>query len=149
MASAAGTPRFNCSPSGPASNSPGAVLHRPPDRRFPMEIALYVRVSTRRQAQTQTIDQQLDRLQMHVASHSEWHLAAEHIYRDDGFSGSHLHRPGLDRLRDHARLGRFRCVLITAPDRLARSFVHQVLLINELSTEGCAVEFLDRPMSDD
>ena len=114
-----------------------------------MEVALYVRVSTRRQAQTQTIDQQLDRLHAQLATHPEWHLAPEHIYRDDGYSGAHLHRPGLDRLRDHAKLARFRRVLLTAPDRLARSFVHQVLLIEELTTHGCTVEFLDRPMSDD
>lgn len=114
-----------------------------------MEIALYARVSTRRQAQTQTIDQQLDRLQAHVATHPDWHVASEHLYRDDGYSGAHLHRPGLDRLRDHAKLGRFTHVLLTAPDRLARSFVHQVLLIEELTTHGCVVEFLERPMSDD
>lgn len=114
-----------------------------------MEIALYVRVSTRRQAQTQTIDQQLDRFHAHVAAHPDWQLAPEHVYRDDGYSGAHLHRPGLDRLRDQAKLGRFTRVLITAPDRLARSFVHQVLLIEELTTHGCAVDFLERPMSDD
>ncbi len=114
-----------------------------------MEIARYVRVSTRRQAQTQTIDQQLDRLHAHVAAHPDWQLAPEHVYRDDGYSGAHLHRPGLDRLRDQAKLGRFTRVLITAPDRLARSFVHQVLLIEELTIHGCAVDFLERPMSDD
>ena len=49
-----------------------------------MEIALYVRVSTSRQQQAQTIDQQLDRLRAHVATQPTWHLAEEHIYRDDG-----------------------------------------------------------------
>jgi DNA invertase Pin-like site-specific DNA recombinase len=38
-------------------------------------------------------------------------------------------------------------VLVTAPDRLARNYVHQVLLIEELAGHGCRVEFLDRPMS--
>ncbi len=36
---------------------------------------------------------------------------------------------------------------MTAPDRLARNYVHQVLLIEELEQHGCQVEFLDRPMS--
>lgn len=49
-----------------------------------MEIALYVRVSTSRQQQAQTIEMQLERLRAHVAQHPEWHLADEHIYRDDG-----------------------------------------------------------------
>ncbi len=44
-----------------------------------MEIALYVRVSTSRQQQTQTIDQQIDRLRAYVASQPDWHLAEEQI----------------------------------------------------------------------
>jgi len=114
-----------------------------------MEIALYVRVSTSRQQQTQTIEQQLDRLRAKVAAEPDWHLAEEHVYRDDGYSGASLNRPGLDRLRDHAALGALELVLLTAPDRLARKYVHQVLLIDELQSRGCRVEFLDRPMSDD
>jgi site-specific DNA recombinase len=114
-----------------------------------MEIALYVRVSTSRQQQTQTIEQQIDRLQAHVATQPGWHLAEEHIYRDDGYSGAKLNRPGLDRLREQAALAAFERVLLTAPDRLARNYVHQMLLIDELAQRGCQVEFLDRPMSDD
>ena len=114
-----------------------------------MEIALYVRVSTSRQQQTQTIEQQLSRLRAQVATRPDWCLAEEHIYRDDGYSGASLNRPGLDHLRDHAALGAFELVLITAPDRLARKYVHQVLLIEELRGRGCQVEFLERPMSDD
>ncbi len=114
-----------------------------------MEVALYVRVSTTRQQQAQTIDQQLVRLRAHVAAQPDWHLAEEHIYRDDGYSGTKLSRPGLDRLRDHAALAAFERVLLTAPDRLARTYVHQVLLIDELAQRGCPVEFVERPMSDD
>jgi site-specific DNA recombinase len=38
---------------------------------------------------------------------------------------------------------------MTAPDRLARNYVHQMLLIEELERGGCQVEFVDRPMSQD
>ena len=72
-----------------------------------------------------------------------------HVYRDDGYSGARIGRPGLDRLRDHAALAELDVVLVTAPDRLARNYVHQVLLIDELAGHGCQVEFLDRPMSAD
>jgi site-specific DNA recombinase len=41
------------------------------------------------------------------------------------------------------------CILITAPDRLARNYVHQVLLLEEITATGCQVQFLDRPMSQD
>ena len=40
-------------------------------------------------------------------------------------------------------------LVVTAPDRLARNYVHQVLLIEELAGHGCRVEFLDWPMSSD
>ena len=110
-----------------------------------MEIAVYVRVSTRRQQQTQTIDQQLARLDAYVAMQPTWHLAEEHIYRDDGYSGAKLNRPGLDRLRDHALLATFELVLVSSPDRLARKYVHQVLLVEELRERGCEVIFVDRP----
>jgi site-specific DNA recombinase len=40
-------------------------------------------------------------------------------------------------------------VVVTAPDRLARKYVHQVLLMEEFQGHGCSVEFLERPMSED
>ena len=113
-----------------------------------MSVAIYVRVSTQRQAQTQTIDQQLDRLRAHAAKRG-WPVPDEHVFRDDGYSGSSLRRPGLDRLRDQAGVARFDVILITDPDRLARNYVHQVLLLEELQRHGCRVEFADRPLSDD
>ena len=114
-----------------------------------MEVALYARVSTTRQQQHQTIEQQLSRLHDYVTTHPDWYVADEHIYRDDGYSGATLKRPGLDRLRDRAAMAAFACVLITAPDRLARNYVHQMLLVDELTQHGCRVEFVERPMSDD
>ena len=99
-------------------------------------------------AQAQTIEQQLDRLRAHAAA-CGWELTQEHVFRDDGHSGASLRRPGLDRLRDAAAGARLDRILITAPDRLARNYVHQVLLVEELQGHGAMVEFLDRPMSQD
>ena len=113
-----------------------------------MRVALYVRVSTQHQTQTQTIDQQLDRLRAHGQVQG-WPLAEELIFRDDGFSGATLHRPGLERLREQVAAGTLDHLLLTAPDRLARNYAHQVLLLDEFAQAGCAVEFLDRPMSQD
>jgi site-specific DNA recombinase len=113
-----------------------------------MRVAVYARVSTTRQAQAQGVEQQLDRLRA-AAAERGWELEDQHVYRDDGYSGASLGRPGLDRLRDHAALADLDLVLVTAPDRLARNYVHQVLLIEELAGHGCQVEFLDRPMSAD
>jgi site-specific DNA recombinase len=113
-----------------------------------MRIGIYARVSTHRQAQADGLTQQLDRLHAH-ALRQGWTVQAEHVFRDDGYSGASLKRPGLERLRDRAALCELDRVLITAPDRLARNYVHQVLLLEEITATGCAVEFLDRPMSQD
>jgi site-specific DNA recombinase len=110
--------------------------------------AIYVRVSTDRQAQAQTIEQQLERLKAHVEMEGGT-LSAENIFRDDGYSGASLNRPGLDQLRDRVRHSVVNRVIITSPDRLARNYVHQMVLIEELERAGCSVEFLDRPMSQD
>jgi site-specific DNA recombinase len=114
-----------------------------------MNIALYLRVSTGRQQQKQTIEQQFTRLQAEVQQHPDWQLPEKHIYRDDGYSGASLNRPGLDRLREQAAMAAFELVLMTAPDRLARKYVHQVLLMDELEGVGCRVEFLERPIKDE
>ena len=111
-------------------------------------IAVYARVSTQRQAQANTTEQQLERLRAYVQAQGR-DLPLEHIFRDDGYSGATLRRPGLDRLRDAATSARFERIVITAPDRLARNYVHQVLLVEELQRYGAEVEFLDRPMSQD
>ena len=117
-------------------------------RSAEMKVAIYVRVSTQRQALTQTIEQQIHLLSEHSQTH-EWPWQEEGIFRDDGYSGACLRRPGLDRLRDQVRCGAFDRVLITAPDRLARNYVHQMLLVEEFERGGCQVEFVDRPMSQD
>jgi site-specific DNA recombinase len=113
-----------------------------------MRVAMYVRVSTQRQAQAQTIEQQLERLSTYLQD-QHWELLEEHIFRDDGFSGANLNRPGLDRLRDQIAAGRLDAVLLTDPDRLARNYVHQMVLLEEFQQHGCQVIFLDRPMSQD
>ena len=110
--------------------------------------ALYIRVSTDRQAQAQTIEQQLERLRAHLEMEGEA-LSAENVFRDDGYSGASLNRPGLDQLRDRVRRTVVNRVMVTSPDRLARNYVHQMVLIEELERAGCSVEFLDRPMSHD
>ena len=40
-------------------------------------------------------------------------------------------------------------MLLTEPDRLARNYVHQMLLVEEFERRGIRLEFIDRPMSDE
>ena len=113
-----------------------------------MRVVLYARVSTQRQAQAQTVEQQLERLKGQAQQHG-WDVPADQVFRDDGYSGASLKRPGLDRLRDRAAVRTLDLIVITAPDRLARNDVHQVLLLEERQGHGCEMRFLDRPMSQD
>ena len=90
-----------------------------------MRVAIYGRVSTSHQVDHQTIEQQLERLSAHVRAHAAegWALDPAHVFRDDGYSGAVLARPGLDHLRDAVRNHELDRVLVTAPDRLARNYV--------------------------
>ncbi len=84
-----------------------------------MRIAWYARVSTSRQAQAQTIEQQRARLRSHSAERGDT-VDERDVFRDAGYRGATLNRPGLDPLRDRAGLAEFDRVVVTAPDRLAR-----------------------------
>jgi DNA invertase Pin-like site-specific DNA recombinase len=114
-----------------------------------MRVACYARVSTGRQQQAQTIEQQVGLLRAYVGARPEWVLREEHIFRDDGYTGARLQRPGLDALRDHVARAEFDVVVITAPDRLARHFVHQMVVLEEWERAGIQVVFIDRPPSHD
>ncbi len=111
-----------------------------------MKVAAYARVSTQRQAEDQTIAQQLERLQAR-AQMEGWTPEAGHVYRDEGSSGARIDHPALDRLRDAAERGEFHALLVTAPDRLARRVAHQMLLLEELAQLGYRMIFIEHPMS--
>src|SRR3954454_20529802 len=76
------------------------------------------RVSTERQERQQTITSQLATLQAWAEAAGR-DLSERHVFRDEGYSGSRLDRPGLDALRDAVRDGEFDVVAVVSPDRLA------------------------------
>jgi site-specific DNA recombinase len=113
-----------------------------------MLAAIYARVSTERQERQQTITSQLAALR--AWAEAEGHeLNEEHVFHDEGFSGARLDRPGLDSLRDAVRDGAVTLVGVLAPDRLARKYAYQALLLEEFRRAGCTVAFLNHPISDD
>jgi site-specific DNA recombinase len=107
-------------------------------------VALYARVSSDRQKETETISSQVQELQEFAAGEG---LAIDerHIYCDEGESGYYLDRPALDRLRDAARDGLIDALLVQNPDRLARRYAYQVLLLEEFKRWKVAVRFLKQP----
>jgi site-specific DNA recombinase len=113
----------------------------------PVRAALYARVSCEQQAQKQTIDSQVAALRQRMAE--QGHEPDEQLcFLDDGYSGSTLLRPGLERLRDAAAAGLVDRLYLLCPDRLARTCAHQMVLLEELAACGVTVVFLNHETGD-
>ena len=111
-----------------------------------MRVAIYARVSTEAQEARGTIGSQLDVLRKRVATEGH-ELVAE--YCDEACSGARLDRLGLDQLRDAAEAGQLDAVWCLSPDRLARRYAYQVIILEELSRHGVSVLFQDTPPLND
>jgi site-specific DNA recombinase len=105
--------------------------------------AIYARVSCEQQAQQSTIGSQRAALEERVQADG-LNLDSELCFIDDGFSGSTMVRPGLERLRDVAWAGGFTRLYVHSPNRLARKYAWQVLLVEELQRCGVEIIFLNR-----
>lgn len=102
-------------------------------------ISIYARVSTSRQEEEQTIQIQLNTLR-EFATKNGYTIVRE--YTDDGWSGDVLARPALDQLRQDAKAKLWEAVLIYDPDRLARRYSYQELVMDELKEGGIEVIFV-------
>ena len=109
--------------------------------------ALYARVSTARQEQEQTVASQVEALDR-AATSMGLTVPPALRYIDEGISGARLDRPGLDALRDAAADGLIDLVFVYCPDRLARNYVHQHVLIEDLTRRGVQVHFVEHPVSE-
>ena len=106
--------------------------------------AIYARVSSERQRQDETIQSQTVGLR-ELAAERGLLLPDDLVFEDEGFSGATLQRPALERLRDRAAEGAFEVLLCHAPDRLARRYAYQVLLLEEFARVGVEVCFAKEP----
>jgi site-specific DNA recombinase len=106
-------------------------------------VALYARVSSDQQAKDNTIASQVDALRQRIEADG-LPLADELCFLDEGASGSTLLRPALERLRDQAAAGVIDRLYVHSPDRLARKYAYQVLLLDEFTRAGVEVVFLNR-----
>ena len=110
-----------------------------------LRVAIYARVSGEQQAKGDTIDSQLEAVTQRIASDA---LICDPELRfvDDGYSGTALARPGLERLRDQAAVGAIDRIYMLDPDRLSRKYAYQVLILEELTRCGVEVVFLNRAL---
>jgi len=107
-----------------------------------LRAAIYARVSSKQQADANTIASQLEALKARVEADG-LRLEPELCFTDEGYSGSTLLRPALERLRDQAAAGTFDRLYVHSPDRLSRSYPYQVLLVDELQRTGVQIVFLN------
>ncbi len=110
-----------------------------------MNIAIYARVSSETQAKDGTIDSQIEALREYAKKNQ---LSIVQEFLDDGYSGTELMRPGLDRLRDSIQEGLFEAVLILSPDRLSRKQAHQYILMEEFKKRNIQVLFTTQKFGD-
>jgi site-specific DNA recombinase len=108
-------------------------------------VALSARVSSEQQAEAKTIESQLADLRERIAADG-FALPTVLEFVDDGSSGSTLVRPALERLGDVAATGGGDRLYGPNPDRFARTYAYQVLLLEELTRAGVEVLFLTRPL---
>jgi site-specific DNA recombinase len=106
--------------------------------------AIYARVSSERQRQDETIQSQTVGLR-ELAAERGLLITEDLVFEDEGFSGATLTRPALERLRDRAAEGCFEVLLCYSPDRLARRYAYQVLLLEEFGRVGVEVVFAKEP----
>ena len=109
--------------------------------------AIYARVSSQSQAEEATIQSQVAALENRVQADGGC-LEPEMRFLDDGCSGTTLQRPSLERLRDLIHTGGVDRLYIHSPDRLARKFVLQAILMEEFTKQQVEVIFLSSPNSD-
>jgi site-specific DNA recombinase len=110
-----------------------------------IQAALYARVSSEQQSQAQTIQSQLTALRARIEADG-LRLEPDNAFIDDGYSGSTLIRPGLERLRDAVASGQVDRLYVHSPDRLARKYAYQVLLVDEWQRAGLEIVFLNREL---
>src|SRR5262245_25651326 len=110
-----------------------------------LHAAIYARVSSEQQAAAHTIASQVAALRERVALDGLV-LPDTMQFLDEGYSGATLVRPALERLRDVIAAGAIDRLYVHSPDRLARKYAYQVLLVDEFQRMGVEVVFLNREL---
>lgn len=110
--------------------------------------AIYARVSSDQQSKQKTIESQVFELRERVLHDGARTLPVDEFI-DDGVSGTTLLRPGLESLRDRVAEGLIDRIYIHSPDRLARKFAYQAILLEEFKRAGVEVNFLNGASGDD
>ena len=106
-------------------------------------IAFYGRVSTSLQEEQKTIETQLMAMNDFAdKKFGKGNYTVVKEYLDEGWSGDNIVRPSLDQLRVDAKKKIWDAVIIYDPDRLARRYSLQELVMDEIKDVGIEVIFV-------
>ena len=93
-------------------------------------VILYPRVSTKGQAEDgYSLDFQVEKM---LAYCKALDYAVVGIYSDNGYSGSNLERPGIQRIIEEAPQDKFDAVIVYKLDRLSRSQKHTMYMLEDI-----------------
>lgn len=94
------------------------------------KVVLLARVSTKGQAEDgYSLDFQVEKM---LAYCKAMDYAVVGIYSENGYSGSNLERPGIQRIIEEAPIGKFDAVIVYKLDRLSRSQKHTMYMLEDV-----------------
>jgi len=103
-----------------------------------LKAAYYARTSTANQEKEETIESQVDEIEKKIKE--DGNVLLPHLgFKDEGWPGDLLARPGLDRMRDAAKNKEFEILYMYDRGRVARKYHIQELVIEELEELGIQV----------
>jgi site-specific DNA recombinase len=111
-----------------------------------MRAAIYSRVAVKTPVKDIAVGSRLEALRSYAANHG---MTIIEEFADQGYSGLRLERPGLDRMRDLAQSNGFDVLLAYDAERIARSHVLLVLILEELEGFGVKTIFVQDGAVDD
>lgn len=103
-------------------------------------VAAYCRVSTDKDAQLESLDNQMEAFRYRAAQRGDWDLV--NIYADEGLSGTSMtHRVQFQQMIEDCKAGKVDYVITKSISRFARNTVDTLQTVRELQSHGVEVLF--------
>jgi len=107
-------------------------------------VAIYIRVSTREQAEKGwSVEGQYNDIRKYCESHEDWKVVR--AFKDEGYSAKNLDRPGIQKILYHAQKGDIDIVVCWKYDRLSRDNIDFPVLLHFLDKYGVEIVSIGEP----
>lgn len=102
-----------------------------------IKVAIYIRVSTKKQVEGYSLDAQKERLEKLCETNG---YIIYKIYADEGKSAKNTKRQAYQEMMEDMKAGKFDKIVVTKLDRISRSLIDLEELIKELQNYNCSFE---------